>query len=207
MLVDREIDNYQTNPLITCFIGANFVLEGETAANWVIANAPNKSPVNIVELQGTVGASAATGRMAGFKSVIDKNPNFRILRTQTGNFTIAEGKQVMEAFLRSDGNNIDVVYAHNDDMALGAVQAIEEFGRRPGRDIMLLSVDAAKGAFTAVVDGTMNCVIECNPVLGPLVMETAVKIINGQTVPKWVVTEAAVYDQKNAAAALPNRKY
>jgi simple sugar transport system substrate-binding protein len=145
--------------------------------------------------------------MNGFKQEIEKNPNFRIIRTQTGNFTRAEGKQVMEAFLKSDGNNIDVVYAHNDDMALGAVQAIEEFGRKPGSDIILLSIDAAKGAFTAVVEGTMNCVIECNPVLGPLVMETAVKILNGEKVDKWVVTKAAVFDQKNAAAELPNRKY
>jgi simple sugar transport system substrate-binding protein len=211
MLVDRTTEGYMESPLITCFVGADFVHEGNVAAEWVINYLNkirgNKDPINIVELQGTVGASAATGRMAGFKEVIDKNSKFRILRTQTGNFTRAEGKQVMEAFLKSDGDAIDVVFAHNDDMAIGAIQAIEEFGRKPGTDIVLLSIDAAKGAFSAVVEGTMNCVIECNPVLGPLVMETAVKILNGQSVPKWVVTEAAVYDQTNAAAAFPNRKY
>jgi simple sugar transport system substrate-binding protein len=167
----------------------------------------NKNPINVVELQGTVGSAPATDRMAGFKQIIDKNPNYKIIRTQTGNFTRAEGKQVMEAFLKSDGNIIDVLYAHNDDMAIGAIQAIEEYGRKPGTDIIIVSVDAVKGAFDAMLEGKLNASIECNPLLGGQIMDTAVKILKKQSVPKWVVSDEGVYDQSNAAAAYPSRMY
>jgi simple sugar transport system substrate-binding protein len=167
----------------------------------------DKDPINVVELQGTVGAAAATDRMVGFKAVLDKYPNYNIIKSQTGNFTRSEGKQVMEAFMKSDGDIIDVLFAHNDDMAIGAIQAIEEYGRVPAKDIIIVSVDAVKGAFEAMMEGKLNASIECNPLLGPQVMETAVNILTGVEVPKWVVSDEGVYDQSNAAAAFPSRQY
>jgi len=210
--VDRTIDEGMESDLFTCFIGSDFVLEGQRSGEWLVKymnqiGRGSKNPINVVELQGTVGSAPATDRMKGFKEILDKYPNYKIIRSQTGNFTRAEGKQVMEAFLKSDGAIIDVLFAHNDDMAIGAIQAIEEFGRNPGTDIIIVSIDAVRGAFEAMLAGKLNATIECNPVLGPQVMDTAVKILTGQKVPKWVVSEEGVFDQSNAAAAFPTRMY
>jgi simple sugar transport system substrate-binding protein len=210
--VDRTIDQGKDSDLFNCFIGSDFDLEGRRSAEWLInymneIGRGSKNPVNVVELQGTVGAAAATDRMIGFKAVLDSHPNYKIIKSQTGNFTRSEGKQVMEAFLKSDGDIIDVLFAHNDDMAIGAIQAIEEYGKKPGEDIIIVSVDAVKGAFEAMMAGKLNASIECNPLLGPQVMDTAVKILTGQPVEKWVVSDEGVYDQTNAAEAFPSRQY
>ena len=210
--VDRTIAEGMESDLFTAFIGSDMELEGRRSAEWLVnymnqIGRGNKNPINVVELQGTVGSGPATGRQIGFKAVLDQYPNYKIIRTQTGNFTRAEGKQVMEAFLKSDGDIIDVLFAHNDDMAIGAIQAIEEYGRKPGEDIIIVSIDAVKGAFEAMMAGKLNASIECNPLLGNQTIDTAVKILTGQKVPKWVVSEEAVFDQSNAAAAFPTRSY
>jgi simple sugar transport system substrate-binding protein len=113
----------------------------------------------------------------------------------------------MEAFMKSNGNDIDVLLAHNDDMGIGAIQAIQEAGKVPGKDIIIIGIDAVKGAFEAMIAGTMNATIECNPLLGPQVMETAIKILNKEKVEMWVVSNESDYDQTNAAAAYPSRQY
>jgi simple sugar transport system substrate-binding protein len=230
--VDRSIegsDNKAANPndlsdpdnWFNAFIGSNMEDEGNRAARWMVANAsrikPGKSTYNIVELQGTVGSSAMTGRFKGFRDTLgipaasatgtSSDGNFKIILSQTGDFTRAQGKQVMEAFMKSNGNDIDILFAHNDDMAIGAIQAIQEAGKVPGKDIIIIGIDAVKGAFEAMVAGTMNASIECNPLLGPQVMETAVKLLNKQPVEKWVVSNESDYDQSNAAAAYPSRQY
>jgi simple sugar transport system substrate-binding protein len=210
--VDRMIEEGMESDLFTAFIGSDMELEGRRSAAWLIEymkkiGRDSKNPINVVELQGTVGSGPQVGRMKGFKEILDKQSNYKIIRTQTGNFTRAEGKQVMEAFLKSDGNAIDVVFAHNDDMAIGAIQAIEEYGRVPGKDIILVSIDAVKGAFEAMMAGKLNASIECNPILGNQIMDTAVKILKGEKVPKWVISDEGVYDQSNAAAAFPTRAY
>jgi len=212
ILVDRHIDQGMESDLFTAFIGSDFHMEGVRIAEWTV-NYMNqigrgaRNPINVVELQGTVGSAPATDRMRGFKEVLDRHPNYRIIRTQTGNFTRSEGKAVMEAFLRSDGDIIDILFAHNDDMAIGGIQAIQEFGRRPGVDIIVVSIDAVRGAFEAMMEGTLNASMECNPILGPQIMDTAVKILTGVRVPKWVVSEEELFDQTNAAAAFPTRMY
>jgi len=210
--VDRTIDEGMDSDLFNCFIGSDFQKEGNNIANWLVnymktTGKDQKNPINVVELQGTVGSAPATDRQKGFKDVISKYPNYKIIRSQTGNFTRAEGKQVMEAFLQSDGKDIDVLFAHNDDMAIGAIQAIQEYGRKPGSDIIIVSVDGVKGAFQAMLDGTLNATQECNPLLGGQIMDTAVKLLTGQKVPKWVVSDEKLYDQSTAAAAFPTRMY
>jgi simple sugar transport system substrate-binding protein len=205
----------------TAFIGSDMEQEGNRAANWMIANVPTLLPgkevYNIVELQGTVGSSAQAGRFKGFRDILgipsadalgtSSDGKYKILLSQTGNFTRAEGKQVMEAFMKSEGPNIDVLFAHNDDMGIGAIQAIQEAGRVPGKDIIIIGIDAVKGAFEAMIAGTMNASIECNPLLGPQIMDTSVKLLTGQSVPKWVVSQESDYDQTNAAEAYPSRQY
>jgi ABC-type sugar transport system substrate-binding protein len=160
-----------------------------------------------VELQGTVGSAPANDRKRGFQEVISSDPRYRIVRSQTGDFTRARGKEVMEAFLKAEGRRIDVLYAHNDDMAIGAIQAIEEAGLKPGVDILIVSIDAVRGAFEAMVAGKLNASIECNPLLGPQLMAAVKDVVAGRAVPRRVIAEEGVFTQENAAEALPSRQY
>jgi len=204
ILVDRGITTSDPS-LYTTLIASDFVNEGRMAGDWLAKKTGGKAKV--VELQGTPGAAPANDRKAGFAEVAQKNPGLQIIKSQTGEFTRAKGKEVMEAFLKSDGPNIQAVYAHNDDMALGAVQAIEESGRKPGKDILIVSVDGTKDAFQAMADGKMNAVVECNPLLGPAVFDAVDKISGGSQVEKKVVVQDKTYDQTEAAQALPTRQY
>ena len=131
----------------------------------------------------------------------------KILDSQDGNFTVAKGKEVMEQFLEKYGKDITAVYAHNDDMALGAIKAIEEYGLKPGVDIKIVSVDATRGAFEAMIAGKLNATVECNPLLGPQFLELALKVVNGETIPKWIPSQESVFFPDNAAEILPTRKY
>ena len=165
ILTDRNIDTKDPSLYVT-MIGSDFAEEGQKAAQWLLDNYKKPGDVNIVELQGTVGSAPAIDRKKGFEEVIKKDPRFKITRSQTGDFTRAKGKEVMEAFLKTD-KNIQVLYAHNDDMAIGAIQAIEAAGMKPGSDIIIVSIDAVKGAFEAMMAGKLNVSVECNPQLGP----------------------------------------
>ena len=208
ILADRAVD-VKDATLYTTFIGSDFVEEGRKAGRW-LAERARKTPgkqFNIVELQGTVGSAPALDRKAGFEEAIKGVPNLKITRSQTGDFTRTKGKEVMEAFLKAQGKNINVLYAHNDDMAIGAIQAIEEAGLKPGADILVISVDAVKGAFQAMVAGKLNVTVECNPLLGPQLMRAAQDIVAKKPVPKRITTVEGVFPAEVAARELPNRKY
>jgi galactofuranose transport system substrate-binding protein len=204
ILTDRTI---QTNDesLFACFIGSDFYEEGRMAADWVARHTGGQG--NIVELQGTPGSAPANERRKAFADALKQHPNLKIIDSQSGNFERSGGKQVMEAFLKKHGKNIQIVYAHNDDMALGAAQAIEEAGLKPGRDIVLVSIDAIREAVKAVADGRLNCTVECNPLFGPKVYDTVAKILAGEKVPKKSFNKDELFDATNAAAALPSRQY
>ncbi len=203
ILTDRAVDS-EDDTLYETFLGSDFVEEGKKAGQWLIDN--TQGAVNVVELQGTTGAAPAIDRKEGFESVIAARPDIKIVATQSGDFTRAGGKQVMEAFLQSNPD-IDVVYAHNDDMGLGAIEAIKAAGKKPGVDIKIISVDAVKDGMTALANGEINFIVECNPLLGPQLMELAKKVVAGEEVPKRVVTEETTFTQEQAKAALPERKY
>ncbi|WP_026696152.1 ABC transporter substrate-binding protein [Peribacillus kribbensis] len=207
ILLDRGI-KVKDDSLYTSFIGSDFILEGENAAKELIKLVGSGKKANIVELQGTVGASAATDRKTGFANVLKDNPDFKIIKSQSGDFTRAKGKEVMEAFLKSDGKNIDAVYAHNDDMALGAIQAIEEYGLKPGEDIKIASIDGVKDAFEAAAQGKTNIIVECNPLLGPQLAQAVKDLKAGKEIPRWIKTDESLFVGKDAAEqALPSRKY
>ena len=213
VMLDRNIDMPNREDYFEAWIGADFIAEGEKAAKWLIdymeAEGRGDDEINIVELQGTVGSSPANDRMKGFKDGIAGKANFQITQTQTGNFETDLGKTVMESFLKS-GERIDVLFAHNDNMALGAIQAIEEAGLVPGVDIIIIGVDAIKLAFEAIIDGKMNCTVECTPLLGPKLVETIQKLEAGDSVPKTLNPDEYVYDEyfyKNVISELPNRVY
>lgn len=204
ILTDRAIQT-SDDSLYTCFIGSDFYEEGRMAADWLAKHVNGKG--NIVELQGTPGADPANERRKSFADAIKKYPGLKIIDSQSGNFERSAGKQVMEAFLKKHGKAITIVYAHNDDMALGAAQAIEEAGLKPGRDITMVSIDAIGEAVQAVAAGRLNCTVECNPLFGPVVYDTIAKVVAGQKVAKKVINKDELFDATNAAKALPGRKY
>lgn len=203
ILVDRgaKVDE----SLYATFIGSDFIQEGKNAAAEMAKLLNNKG--NIVELQGTVGASAANDRKKGFEEGLQAFPDMKIIKSQSGDFTRAKGKEVMEAFLKSDGKNIQAVYAHNDDMAIGAIQAIEEYGLKPGVDIKVVSIDGVKGAFEAMAAGKANVTVECNPLLGPQLFDAAKKLAAGEKVERWIKTEEGIFRSDTAKEVLPTRKY
>ena len=209
ILSDRTTDIKGTDYYAT-WMGSNFIEEGEKAGKWLVAylekQGRGKDSINIVELQGTVGSGPALDRKKGFENVIAKHSNLKITQSQTGDFTRDLGRTVMESFLKK-GEKIDVLYAHNDDMALGAIQPIKDAGLKPGKDIIIVGVDAVKGAFEAIVAGEMNCTVECSPLLGPQFVEAVKKLVAGETLPKITYSIEYVYDDTNAKEELPKRQY
>lgn len=204
IFVDRMAD--VPEDLYATFIGSDFIEEGKNAAIEMSNLLGGEG--GIVELEGTVGASAANDRKKGFDDEIAANhTGIKILASQTGDFTRAKGKEVMESFLKTYGAEIKGVYAHNDDMMLGAIEAIKEAGMKPGVDVKTVSVDGVKGIFEAMAAGEANVTVECNPLLGKQFFETAAKLKAGETVEKWVKSEEGIFRAETAAADLPNRKY
>jgi ABC-type sugar transport system substrate-binding protein len=212
ILTDRAVE-VPDDSLYVSLIGSDFVEEGRKAGRWLLENYKNgagkdvKGDINIVELQGTVGSAPANDRKRGFAEIIAADPRYKIIRSQTGDFTRAKGKEVMEAFLKAEGKKINVLFAHNDDMAIGAIQAIEEAGMKPGTDITIISIDGVKGAFEAMIAGKLNVTVECSPLLGPQLMAAVKDVVAGKPIPKRIITEESVFPKETAAQTLPTRKY
>jgi simple sugar transport system substrate-binding protein len=205
VLTDRAVD-VTDKSLYVSFIGSDFVEEGRRAANW-LAKATNGKAV-IAELQGTPGSAPAIDRRQGFIEVLKNYPNMKIVKSQSGDFTRAKGKEVMESFLKSpEGEQLTALFAHNDDMALGAIQAMEEAGINPGKDIQIVSIDAVKGAFEAMMAGKLNATVECNPLIGPQLFDIIEAIEAGKEVPKRIEVKEGVFVQKDAATAIKTRQY
>ena len=206
ILTDRAVDSQDTS-LYKSFIGSDFKVEGEKAGDWLVKEYEGKTgDVNIVELQGETGSAPALDRQAGFQEKIKANPNLKIVKSQTGNFKRADGKTVMETFLQSVPK-IDVLYAHNDDMGLGAIEAIEAAGKKPGQDIKIITVDAVKDGMTALAAGKINFIVECSPLLGDQLMETVKKVKAGEPVEQRILTKEGTFTPEQAKTELPNRKY
>ena len=204
IVADRRPD--VSEDMYVTFIGSDFVEEGRRAARWLAKKMNGKA--TILELQGTPGSAPAIDRKKGFEEVLKDYPGMKIVLSQSGDFTRAGGKQAMEAFLKSPvGRTANALFAHNDDMALGAIQAIEEAGLKPGKDIVIVSIDGVRGAFEAMVAGKLNCTVECNPIIGPQLFDAVEAVVAGKQLPKRIVVEEGVYDQSVAAKELPNRKY
>lgn len=201
IMVDRRAD--VPRELYATYLGSDFVEEGRKAGNEMNTLLPDGG--KIVELVGTVGSAPANDRYTGFRETMADN--IEIIDSQSGDFTRAQGKEVMEAFLKNYGDEIVGLYAHNDDMAIGAIQAIEEFGLQPGVDIKIVSIDAVRGAFEAMIDGKLNVTVECNPLLGPQFYDLALRAVNGEELPEWVPSEESVYYPDNANELLPERQY
>jgi simple sugar transport system substrate-binding protein len=203
ILVDRRAA--VSEDLYVSYLGSDFLEEGRKAAQIMVNLVDGKA--NIVELMGNIGSAPANDRYTGFREVLQGYPDMKIIDSKSGEFTRARGKEVMALFLQTYGGKINAVYAHNDDMALGAIEAIEDYGLRPGEDIKIVSVDAARVAFEAMIAGKLNATVECNPLLGPAFFELALRVVNGETVPKWVPSVESVFFPEDALEVLPTRKY
>ncbi len=204
VLTDRSVDSDPS--LYKTFIGSDFIKEGEKAATWAKGEFADASNVNMVVLEGTTGSAPANDRATGWANILGSDPKFKTLASQTGDFTRDGGKKVMEGFLATYPN-IDLVYAHNDDMGLGAIEAIEAAGKVPGKDIKIVTVDAVKAGMEALSAGKINFIVECSPLLGEQLFQAASGVLSDQEIPARVITIEATFDQEQATAALPDRLY
>lgn len=198
IIVDRNVD--ADEDLYVTRVSSDFVHEGRLAAAWLVQ--ATSGDCNIVELQGTVGSAAASDRQQGFNEVIAMFPDMEIIRSETGNFVRTEGKQVMESFLSSeDPANICAVWAHNDDMAIGAIEAIKEVGLDPGEDILVVSVDAIPDIFDSMDAGDSNATVELSPFMGGPAFDAVVATLNGEELPKWIPVAGKLYTSREAYEA------
>jgi ABC-type sugar transport system substrate-binding protein len=190
IIVDRNVTSDPS--LYVTRVSSDFVHEGRLAAAWLVQATAGKC--NIVELQGTVGSSAALDRQTGFNEVIALFPDMQIIASQSGDFTRTGGKQVMESFLNSiDPSTICAVWAHNDDMLIGATQAIKEAGLDPATDILTISVDAIPDIFLAMMEGDANATVELSPYMGGPAFDAVVAHLAGEELPKWIPVAGGIY--------------
>ena len=197
LLIDRMPDCMDSIDYVGAF-GGDFIEEGRRMARWTVnyfaSKGRGEEEINVAILEGTTGAAAATDRTTGINEILAAHPNFKVIASQTGNFTRAEGQAVMESFLKAH-DKIDVLLAENDDMALGAIDAIKAAGKVPGKDIIIVGCDSVKTAFDAIVAGEMNATIECTPLYADFVIPTIKALEEGQTFDKTVIhPEEGVYD-------------
>lgn len=200
IIVDRSVSADKS--LYAAHIGSDMVLEGRKAGEEMNKLLPNGG--NVLEISGTTGSGAAVGRAQGFRETL--NANITILDTQTGNFNPTEAKPIAESFLKKYAGQIDGFFIHNDGMAQAVVEAMKAAGVKPG-DIKMVSVDGTRGGFQMMIDGWVQADVECNPLLGPQVMEMALKLMNGEPIDAETLTNETVYYPDNAAELLPTRKY
>jgi galactofuranose transport system substrate-binding protein len=196
ILLDRRVDpvakpgrDYLT------FIGSDFVEEGKRAADWLVK--ATKGKATIIELEGTTGSSPANDRKKGFDEVIKQNPDMKIVASQSGDFARDKGRQVAETLLQAHPDTT-AIYAHNDEMALGAIAALEAAGKKPGKDIIVVSIDGEKDGVQAIVDGKMGVTVECNPRLGTKAFEAIEAYAKGEKIPEWVKSDDHLFDDTNA---------
>jgi len=206
ILSDRSVD-IKDDSLWLTFMGSDFIEEGRRAGRWLVEYLKTQAPVNIVEIQGTVGSAPAIDRSIGFSEVIKDYPNYKIIDSESGDFFRDQGYLVMKGILTRETRKIDAVFAHNDDMALGAIQALEEAGIRPGKDVAIISIDAAHGAFKAMMAGKLNCTVECNPLLGPQLMKAIKDYMNGKDLPIRMITAEGVFPAATARREMAGREY
>jgi simple sugar transport system substrate-binding protein len=205
ILVDRLIETQDPNLYLSA-VTSDQVLEGRMAGDWLVKTAANRD-CPVVELQGTVGSSPAIARKKGFDEAVAKSPNIKVVRSQSGDFTRAKAKEVMESAIKSlGGTRICAVYAHNDDMMIGAIQAMKEAGLKPGKDVLTVSIDAVPDIFKAMADGDANATVELTPEMAaPALDMLAAYKKDGKAPPKWHQTPTKLYLPDTAATEYEKR--
>ena len=201
-LIDRSVDAKLAKAgvrTMSTFIGSDFVLEGKQAGEWLVKATNGKA--TILEIEGSTGSSPANDRKKGFDGVIAQHPDMKIVASQSGDFTRDKGRQIAEALLQAHPE-ANVIYAHNDEMAIGAIAAIEAAGKKPGKDILVVSIDGEKDGLQAIIDGKMGATVECNPRFGPAAFKAAIDYSKGEKIPPIMTNKDNFYDTSNAAASI-----
>jgi len=198
-LIDRSVDPAVAKPgeHFVSFLGSDFIDQGRRVAEWTLENFEGEKGV-IVELEGTTGSSPANDRRKGFDDVMAATDNMEIVASQSGDFARDKGRQVMETLLQAHPD-VNIVYAHNDEMAIGAIQALELAGRKPGEDVLIVSIDGTRDALKAIVAGKMGVTVESSPFFGPLACETMKRYAAGEEIEHWVQVEDRIFTKDNAA--------
>lgn len=201
ILLDRNVDQKlaRAGTDYVTFIGSDFIEEGRRVGAWLSKNM--KGQARIIQLLGTTGSSPANDRRTGFENAIRGKANMRILASQTGDFSRDKGRQVMETLLQANPT-VNVVYAHNDEMAIGAIAALEAAGKKPGKDVLVLSIDGGKEIVQLVIDGKVNYVVECNPRFGPKAFATLKDYAAGKKIPTKIINPDRDYTAQNAKEGL-----
>jgi ribose transport system substrate-binding protein len=197
ILLDRKVDESvaKAGRDYVTFIGSDFIDQGRRAAEWLVQSTGGNA--KIIQLEGTVGSSPANDRRKGFEEVIKKHPGMQIVASQSGDFVRDKGRQVTETLLQANPG-ATAIYAHNDEMAVGAIAALEAAGKKPGKDVTVVSIDGTRDALQAVVDGKIGAVVESNPRFGPKAFETAKRYAKGETIEPWVKVPDQFFDASNA---------
>jgi ribose transport system substrate-binding protein len=197
-LVDRSVnpDVAQAGTHYVAFLGSDFVDQGRRAAEYMMENFEGEQG-NIIELEGTTGSSPANDRKTGFDEAIAADSKFTILESRSGDFSRDEGRRVMETLLQAHPE-VNIVYAHNDEMAIGAIQALEAAGRKPGEDVFIYSIDGTRDALQAIIDGKLEVTVESSPFFGPLACDVMKRYAAGETIEPWVKVEDRIFTPENA---------
>ena len=208
ILVDRDINTEQEG-LTTCLIGADFYKEGVMAAEYLIRKADRLGleQVNIVEITGTENSTPMRQRQAGFMDTIAADSRMCVLESIDGDFLKSRGEECMRYYLEKYGDTIDVVFSHNDEMTIGTLPEIENAGLAPGKDIIIISIDGGQEAINVLKEGKINCVVECTPKLGRELMETALKLKNGEQVETVIHPKEQVFSDEIDVSQIGPRGY
>ena len=211
ILVDRMIET-ELEDVYASFLGSDFMEEGREAGRWLLSKFSDwEGGIRIVELRGTEGASPTRGRDEGFREIISGDPRFRIARSLSGDFMRSKGRETMEYILSEyhdpEGGDIDVIFAHNDDMALGAIEVLESHGIKPGQDIVMISVDAQRSGLEALKEGKLNSVVECTPYVGEQLMQLVIALVSGEEIPSAIYSEVRIFTEDDPPESLPVREY
>lgn len=209
IVMDRMVD-VSDDSLYNCWIGSNFLLEGYKAADWLMSYMktlnPDKDVFRVALFQGTIGASAETGRTQGVEEMLNADGHYEFVYKDTGDFSHDGGVENMQKVLEQN-LDIDILISENDDMSLGAIEVMEENGIKPGEDIIIVSFDGIRAAFEAMIEGKINCVMECNPLTGDLFAEAVKTVINGSPIAKRNYVTEELFPADTAADYINNRKY
>ncbi|PJF28515.1 MAG: sugar ABC transporter substrate-binding protein [Phototrophicales bacterium] len=202
VIIDRNI-TADSSSYITR-VASDFMHEGRLAAAWLVQQ--TSGDCNIIELEGTPGSSAARDRQIGFNQIISYFPNMRIILSQSGNFTRNGGREIMETILLTE--NIDAIcaiWAHNDDMAIGAIDAMRMYGVDAGEDILTVSVDAIPDIFLYMMQGDANATVELSPYMAAPAFDAIYAYLNGETIPRLIPVLGRLYLPDTAAEEYARR--
>lgn len=206
VLIDRDVDHTLASPNkdYVTFIGSDFIKQGKLAADWLIKSTSGKA--KIIELQGTTGASAATDRKTGFDNEIKTASGMSIIASQDADFNRDKGRQTMQTLLQAHPD-VTAVYAHNDEMAIGAIAALKAAGKKPGKDVTVVSIDGERDGMNAIINGELGTSVQSSPFFGPITFQTIKQYAGGTKIPDWVVVQDLQYTKDNVQQYLEKNGY